>query len=125
MSTRLMCTGDIHLGSGSEYGREPGERLREQADVWARIVELAVERNCDALLFAGDAMEGPLPTPEQYVAFAAPLAAHPDLPVLAIRGNGRHDSAKRDRNALEVFQAGYAHGSFVVHSTPGIHRFAD
>ena len=28
--SRFLCTGDLHLGKGDNYGRVPGERLAEQ-----------------------------------------------------------------------------------------------
>ena len=117
--TRLLWTGDLHLGKGGAYGRVPGERLAEQEAVWASIVALAREGDVDAILFAGDAFEGPLPTPEHYAAFARPLRNAP-CPVIAVSGNGRHDSAMRDTNALEVIG-----DLLALHTRPAIAKVAD
>jgi exonuclease SbcD len=99
--TRLLCTGDLHLGKGPQYA---DDRLGDQEQVWARILDLAVDQDCDAVLVAGDVFEGPLPTPEHYRAFLRPLAGFP-LPIVTILGNGRHDSAMRSTSALEVLEA--------------------
>lgn len=122
---KLLCTGDLHLGAGSEYGRAPGDRLRDQRDVWERILDLARERDVDGILFAGDAFEGPTPTSEHYDSFLRPLRerwtdAEGPLPFLAISGNGRHDSAMRETNALQVFD-GFG---IIVSSSPDVFAFA-
>lgn len=119
--TRILCTGDLHLGVGADL-LGPGERLLDQEQVWDRICTLALEENVDALLFGGDAFEGPIPTAAEYVAFARPLRRLAgEIPVLAIPGNGKHDSAGRPgANALEVFEAGYARSILDVHSRPGV-----
>lgn len=122
---KLLCTGDLHLGAGSEYGRRPGDRLDQQQQVWRRILELARDRDVDGILFAGDAFEGPVPTSEHYDAFLRPLReiwtdAEGPLPFLAISGNGRHDSAMRATNALKVFD-GFG---VTISSTPDVYAFA-
>lgn len=104
--TRFVCTGDLHLGKGASLGKMPGERLAAQTLVWERIVDLASEVEAAAILFAGDAFEGPIPTPEEYAAFRRGLSAA-DCAVIAITGNGRHDAAMRDHSALEVFDTSW------------------
>src|SRR5262249_10075521 len=116
MSPRYIATGDLHLGRGAELGRDPGERLAEQAAVWSQIVEIAREHDA-ALLFAGDAFEGPIPTPEQYAAFEESLDG--SLPVLAITGNGRHDAAMRSTSALQAFRI----PGLTVRSRPWVELF--
>lgn len=103
MSPRFLCAGDLHLGAGTDLGREPGERLAEQEAVWSRILEVAAEHEA-WVLFAGDAFEGPIPTPEHYAAFKRPILERVGrpVPILAVTGNGRHDAALRDTNALDV-----------------------
>jgi hypothetical protein len=73
--TKLLCFGDLHLGAGSDYGAEPGDRLRDQQDVLAMIVQLANENEVDAVLFAGDAFHRRRPTPAEMLACADPLAS--------------------------------------------------
>lgn len=108
----FLCAGDPHLGSGAEYGRVPGERLEEQEAVLEKIVALANELDVDALLWAGDALEGPIPTPEHYRAFKRPLEKL-IAPLIGVVGNGRHDSAMRRANALEVL-------GFDIAASPGV-----
>ena len=45
--TRFLCTGDLHLGKGSQYA---DDRLADQRGVWERILELADTEGCDAVL---------------------------------------------------------------------------
>lgn len=103
--TRFLCIGDLHLGAGPDYGRELGDRLRDQEQVWARALELAVEHDVDAILFAGDAFHRRRPNPAELRAFQRPLerfSAEHDIEILAINGN--HDVEAGDLpSALEVF----------------------
>jgi DNA repair exonuclease SbcCD nuclease subunit len=103
--TRFLCVGDLHLGAGPDYGREPGNRLRDQEFVWERVLELAVEHDVDAVLFAGDAFHRRRPTPAEMIAFQGPLqrfTAEHDIEVCAIAGN--HDCEAADLpTALDVF----------------------
>lgn len=101
---KFICTGDLHAGQGGDLGREPGERLAEQQAVWSQILDHAQQLEA-WVLFAGDAFEGPIPTPEHYAAFEGPiLRGGRACPILAITGNGRHDAAMRSTNALQAFQ---------------------
>ena len=118
--SRFLCTGDLHIGVGADLGREPGERLAEQEAVWARVVALASELDVDAILFAGDAFEGPIPTPEHYRAFTRPLDGS-GIHVYAITGNGRHDAAMRSSTALDVAHA----QQLYVYSQPWVEFNAD
>src|SRR5438132_14279375 len=119
--TRLLATGDLHLGAGADLGRQPGDRLRDQEQVWARILELAVDEAVDGVLFAGDAFEGPTPTSEHYQAFVRPIqqVLQGRIPLLAVSGNGKHDSAMRATNALAVFDG----LGLTVSSFPDVYRF--
>jgi exonuclease SbcD len=110
---RFLCTGDLHLGAGSDYGREPGERLAEQADVWQQIRRLAQQHDVQAILFAGDAFERRRPTPDELIVFHRELGY---LDVVAVAGN--HDVANADMaTGIEVFES----GMFTVFRQPGIH----
>jgi DNA repair protein SbcD/Mre11 len=113
---KLLCTGDLHLGAGSDYGREPGERLAEQEAVWDRIVDLAIEQDVDALLHAGDVFERRRPTPSEMLAFARPLRRLRDhmSDILIVVGN--HDVEAFDRPAgVELFA-----DLVDVHREPGV-----
>lgn len=106
---RLLCFGDLHLGAGTDYGREPGDRLRDQQDVLAMVVQLANENDVDAVLFAGDAFHRRRPTPAELLAFARPLVEL-EAPLIAIAGN--HDVESADLpTALEVFTNDASHDS--------------
>lgn len=101
---RLLCTGDLHLGAGSDYGREPGERLREQRLVWQTICLEAVKSEVDAVLFAGDAWERRRPTVPELLAFkeGVDILFDNDIQVVVIPGN--HDLEAFDRPAAyELF----------------------
>lgn len=103
---RFLAAGDLHLGAGPDLGLEPGERLREQEAVLARIVEIANELDA-ALLFAGDAWERRRPTPEEILAFRRPLEKL-ERGGIAIAGN--HD--------VEAF--GRATGYDVIQGITGV-----
>jgi len=103
--TRFLAIGDLHLGAGPDYGREPGDRLRDQERVWSDALALAVEHDVDAVLFAGDAFHRRRPTPAEMIAFQRPLqqfSSEHDIEVVAISGN--HDCEAADLpTALDVF----------------------
>lgn len=113
---RLLAFADLHLGAGANLGREPGDRLRDQAAVLERIFDLAAREGAEAILLAGDLFEGPTITPEQLEVFA--MRAVGDVPVIAIPGNGRHDLAMREVNALAPLR--HIDGVH-IYSRPGVH----
>jgi DNA repair exonuclease SbcCD nuclease subunit len=121
--SKLLACGDIHLGQGGDLGRQPGDRLQDQADVLERIAALAVDKAVDGVLVAGDVFEGPALPPEQldiFAGFVARLRAA-RIPVLAITGNGKHDAAVRATNGLAIF----AHIPGIdVSSAPDVFEFA-
>lgn len=98
--SRFLCTGDLHLGAHPQYA---ADRLADQEKVWDSMLERAADEGVDAVLFAGDAFEGPLATPEQLEAFVRPIEKR-KVSVVAITGNGRHDSAMRDYSALAALR---------------------
>lgn len=94
--TRLLCTGDWHVGSGLDYGRTPADRLADQEAVIEKIVDLSIEHDVDALLLAGDFWHRRRPTPAELMAVARPLrrlAVETNIDVLAIAGNHCVESA--------------------------------
>lgn len=104
--TRFLCCGDLHLGAGTEYGREPSDRLEDQRQAWAQVLAAAEEHHVEAVLFAGDAFHRRRPSPAELLAFRGPLAdfvARTGIPVYAIPGN--HDIESRDLPCpLELFE---------------------
>lgn len=103
MARYLACS-DLHLGAGADLSLAPGDRLREQASVWQSIVFEAAERDCDALLFAGDAFHRNKPTPQELLAFADPLVECP-IPVFAINGNSHDFVGVGQAMAVDVVDA--------------------
>lgn len=103
--TQLLAFGDLHLGAGAALGREPGDRLQDQSDVLVRILALALEREVEAILVAGDVFEGPLVTPEQLQVFAdfVETCWRHDIEIVAITGNGKHDAAMRTTHGMAIF----------------------
>lgn len=102
---KLLATGDQHLGAGADLGLRPGDRLREQEDVWAWTLQQAREHEVDAILHAGDVFHHRRPDPETLLAFERPLVRHLELggkrPLVV---NGNHDVATGDAGcALDVF----------------------
>lgn len=104
--SRFLAIGDLHLGAGADYGREPGDRLRDQERVWAAALNLAAEHDVDAVLFGGDAFHRRRPTPSELLAFQRPLQAfraEHDIEVVAVCGNHDVESARLP-SSLEIFR---------------------
>jgi exonuclease SbcD len=88
---RFLHTGDWHVGK-SIRGRS---RIDEHAAALDEVVAIAIDRDVDAVLVAGDVYEHRAPSPEaDAVVFDALLRLHDaGIRVLLIPGN--HDSASR------------------------------
>ncbi len=120
--SKLLCTGDVHLGAGVEYGARPGDRLRDQEGVLERIADLAIEEAVDGILLAGDTFNGPAAPPEQLAVLAHFIdRLQGRIPILAISGNGVHDLAMRSTNAVEIFNH---FDGITVSSFPDVYRLA-
>lgn len=121
--TRFLASGDLHLSKGLSYGRTPEERLAEQARCWQRVIQVAVERDCDAILFAGDATEHKQPSNEAEDAFLRPLAALKKyrIPVVAILGN--HDGNEPGKPTMLDNLADA--GLLGLYRSPGFDRVGD
>jgi exonuclease SbcD len=103
---RLLVAADLHLGAGATYGRTPGARLQDQADVWAETCRLAFQLDVDGFLFAGDLFDRAKPSPAEYVAAIRGLRLlhEAKIPALIIAGN--HDCAGTDESSpLDVLSA--------------------
>lgn len=93
----MLFLADTQIGVGTVS-------LADQRAVLRRIVDLALEREVDCVIHGGDVFEGPIVTPEHLRCFldaTAPLRER-GVPVLLLRGNGRHDMAVRTVHALDV-----------------------
>jgi exonuclease SbcD len=103
---KICATADWHVGAGTGFGRGdhgPGSRLDDQEQVLDRIVDLAIDEQCDLFLFAGDCWHRPRPTPWEIAAVQRPLSKLAGvMPVIAIAGN-THDVVRADLpTAMEV-----------------------
>jgi len=114
---RYLACSDLHLGAGADLGLTPGERLAEQRVVWETILNLAAERDVDAILFGGDAVHRNKPTPEELMAFAEPLASC-EIPVFAINGNS-HDFVGPDQ-AMAVDVVAALNDGFQLFTSPDV-----
>lgn len=88
--TRLLAFGDTHIGSGQRLDLQPGDRLREQEQVFEWCLAQAREHEVDAVLFAGDLWENRKPSPAEVLAAERPLVRHRELGgprVISIVGN--------------------------------------
>lgn len=94
---RLLVTADIHLGSPIRSvalrNSDLGDRLKQASrDTFARIVDLAVTENVDALVLAGDIFDNGYPDLRSRAFLIAQLsrAAEAGVPTVLVRGN--HDA---------------------------------
>lgn len=97
--TRLLAFGDTQIGVATVT-------LAEQQKVLERIVQTALDHSVDLVLHGGDVFEGPVVTPEHlrmFIDAVRPLRDN-EVPLVVIRGNGRHDLATRSVHALDVLR---------------------
>lgn len=121
---RIVAAADLHLGAGSDYGREPGARLEDQRNSWAHACSFAIEEKADLFLFAGDAFHRPRPSPAELLAFRSglDLLREAGIPLLAITGNHDVSSATPGApNALSIFDKRGA----MVEAAPRVVRVGD
>lgn len=106
---RLLHLGDIHIGV-ENYGRiDPATgyhtRLQDFARCLERAVDLALEHEVDAVLFAGDAYRTatPSPTHQQVLAGALLRLLHAGLPIVMITGNHDLPVSYGRATSLDIF----------------------
>lgn len=112
--TRILAFADTQIGVTTVP-------LSSQREVLDKIVALAIEREVDLVLHGGDVFEGSVVLPEHLKCFVdamAPLNEH-GIPILVLRGNGRHDMAVRDVHALDILRS--IQGFGVSDRPQGIH----
>ncbi len=97
--TRILAFADTQLGVATVD-------LADQRAVLDRIVQVAAERKVDLVIHGGDVFEGPVVTPEQMRCFldATEALRVLQIPLVVLRGNGRHDAATRSVHALDVLR---------------------
>lgn len=89
-SVRILHAADFHLDSRFEglTDKQAAQRRREQRDIMAKIIEIALERKVQALLFAGDLFDSDSPFLETSDMLRG-LLGQLNLPVFIAPGN--HD----------------------------------
>lgn len=97
--TRILAFADTQIGVSTVD-------LDDQREVLDRIVGTALIGGVDLVVHGGDVFEGPLVMPEHLRCFidATEPLRRDQIPMLVIRGNGRHDMATRTVNALDVLR---------------------
>lgn len=103
--TTLLAIGDMHLGRPPAAIPEDLDRRREALGpeaAWTRCVELALKRNVDAVLLAGDLVDQGRDFFVGYGQLKAGIErlVDADIPVLAVAGN--HDTHILPRLAGEI-----------------------
>lgn len=91
-SIRLLHTADVHIGAPFRFLRERGEEQRRALrEALERVVRLARESGCQALVVAGDLFDSAFASAESDVSFvaAALAAAGPSCRVVVLPGS--HD----------------------------------
>lgn len=97
--TRALALGDSQIGVQTVT-------LESQAQVLDRIADAAIEHDADLVIHGGDVFEGAIVLPEHlrvFIDFVARLR-ETGIPLLLLRGNGRHDMATREVHALDVLR---------------------
>ena len=107
---RLLHLADIHIGV-ENYGRlDASTGLHTRLQDFSRCLEFAVdtalEREVDAVLFAGDAYKHASPTPTHEGKFAEQFKRFADagIPVIMVTGNHDIPAAFGKSSALTIFQ---------------------
>ena len=107
---RLLHIADIHIGI-ENYGRLDPEtglhtRLQDFSNCLKFAVDTALERDVDAVLFAGDAYKVATPSPTHEGIFAKQMKRFADagIPVIMITGNHDIPAAFGKSSALNIFQ---------------------
>jgi exonuclease SbcD len=112
MSISLVHVSDIHFGSGESHGRinaATGLNVRFEDFVLAlsKVVDFAIEKDCDIFLFSGDAYRNASPDPIYQKMFASQLKRLSSAGIKTILVVGNHDQLLRSSqsHAMSVFQS--------------------
>ncbi len=107
---RLLHFADTHVGM-ENYGRLDTEtglhsRLQDFAKSLTFLVDTALERDVDAVLFAGDAYKIATPTPTHEGKFAEQMKRFADakIPVVMVTGNHDMPASFGRASSLSIFQ---------------------
>jgi DNA repair protein SbcD/Mre11 len=113
----LLHLADIHIGM-ENYGRLDAKsglnsRVVDFLRRFSQVIDLALEREVDVCIFAGDAYKNQRPTPTYQREFARRIKRLSDAGVPVVLLVGNHDMATADRAASSL-------DIFGVFSVPGV-----
>ena len=101
---RVLCFGDLHLGAGYEHRKDA---LADAEAILDQIVAIAIERGVSLILNAGDTFHRAKPEPAALHVFKrfCDQLADTGILMVALGGNGLHESAPGQKSALELFES--------------------
>ncbi len=107
MTTRLLCTGDVHLGRRPTRlpdGVDP--RPLGPAEAFRRFVDLALQRRVHAAVLTGDVVDAGNRFYEAYAVLQSGVKRllDADVPVFAVAGNHDHDVLARLADEVNGFR---------------------
>ncbi len=113
MAISLIHVSDIHFGSGESHGRINAATglnvcvLRISVLALSKVVDYAIDKNCDIFLFSGDAYRNASPDPIYQKMFASQLKRLSDAGITTILVVGNHDQILRSSqsHSMSVFQS--------------------
>lgn len=122
MTTRLLCTGDVHLGrrpTRLPEGVDP--RALGPAEAFRRFVQLALARRAHAVVLTGDVVDAGNRFYEAYAVLQAGVKKLLDggVPVFAVAGNHDHDVLARLADEVPGFRLLGRGGRWEEAAVPG------
>ena len=108
---RLLHFADIHIGMENYSKLDPetglSSRLLDFLQTFDFIVDTAIEKQVDAVLFAGDAYKTRDPNPTQQRGFGERIKkiAKSGIPVVLVAGNHDTPNAQGKANTLDIYSA--------------------
>lgn len=125
-SIQLLHLADIHIGV-ENYGRLDAStglhtRLQDFANCLAFAVDTAIERDVDAVLFAGDAYKTASPSPTHEAQFARQMRRLRDqhIPVIMVTGNHDIPASFGKASTLHIFRTLGGEEHFFVQERPDL-----
>lgn len=91
---RYLCCGDVHIASDN--------RLEDRKKVLSQIVDVAIARKVDKVLWAGDLFDSRHPNPEECNALYETIMKIKEVGIQSVLLVGNHDKSK-GYSALDVF----------------------
>src|SRR4051794_3217984 len=126
---RIVHLADTHLGYRQFSGKlDPERKLNQREcdvyDAWHRAIDIAIERDVDAVIHAGDLFDSPRPTARALTEALDGLGRLRDagIPVIAIAGN---HSTPRFRSGGSVFEVLDRFGVQAAWARPETFRVGD